>query len=325
MKIVALLALSAGLAATILLAGHVGFDALGHAIAGIGWIGFLAVTAAHLAVSAICGLAWLLLLPLPRPGPAAFVGARLIRSGAGDILPLAQLGGFAAGMRAVALAGLPAPLSVASVVVDATLEMLSQVAFIVLALAILLLLQPGSALAAPFAAGLAIVAGVAILWLFAQRRGFRFAHLVTQRLAKRWLYAIGTGIASVGDAVETIYRRPSALGSGFVLHLAAWLLGALEIWLALHIAGIPLGLAPVLAIEGLLAAARGAAFFVPGAIGVQEGAYVLLGSAFGLSAETALALSLLKRARDVVLGLPALLVWQWAEAGRLWRRAMPQP
>jgi hypothetical protein len=37
---------------------------------------------------------------------------------------------------------------------------------------------------------------------------------------------------------------------------------------------------------------------VPNAVGVQEGAYILLGAIFGLSAETVLALSLLKRARD---------------------------
>lgn len=325
MKIFTLLALSAGLAATILLAGHIGFETLGHAVAGIGWAGFLVVTAAHLVVTAICGLAWFLLPPSPRPGPAAFIGARLIRSGAGDILPLAQLGGFAIGMRAIALAGLPASLSVASVMVDATMEMLSQIAFIGLALAVLMLLRPGSGLAPPFAAGLVIVALIAALWLLAQRRGFRFARFVTERLARRWQHVIAEGIASIGEAIDGLYRRHSALGAGFGLHFAAWLLGAMEIWLALQIAGIPLGVGPVLAIEGLLSAARGAAFFVPGAIGIQEGAYVLLGAAFGLTAETALALSLLKRARDVALGLPALLVWQWVETGRLWRRAMPQP
>jgi hypothetical protein len=35
----------------------------------------------------------------------------------------------------------------------------------------------------------------------------------------------------------------------------------------------------------------------------------------------ALALSLLKRARDLVIGVPALVVWQAIENGRLWRRA----
>jgi hypothetical protein len=39
----------------------------------------------------------------------------------------------------------------------------------------------------------------------------------------------------------------------------------------------------------------------------------------------ALALSLLKRARDIVLGLPALAAWQLLESGRLWRRLSASP
>jgi hypothetical protein len=76
----------------------------------------------------------------------------------------------------------------------------------------------------------------------------------------------------------------------------------------------------VLVIEGLLYAIRSVAFFVPNAIGVQEGAYILLGEGFGLTPEMALALSLLKRARDLVIGLPAFAAWQLLEGNRLWRR-----
>src|SRR5262249_29317497 len=104
-----------------------------------------------------------------------------------------------------------------------------------------------------------------------------------------------------------------------LLHFIAWVLGGLESWLILLFMGVPLGIGPVLAIEALLCAARGAAFFVPAAIGIQEGAYVLLGGVFGLPMETALALSLIKRARDIALGLPSLLAWQGAEFGRIWR------
>ena len=67
-------------------------------------------------------------------------------------------------------------------------------------------------------------------------------------------------------------------------------------------------------------AIRSVAFLVPNAVGVQEGAYILLGASFGLTPEMALALSLLKRARDLTLGLPAIASWQWLEGGRLWRR-----
>jgi hypothetical protein len=88
----------------------------------------------------------------------------------------------------------------------------------------------------------------------------------------------------------------------------------------LRFAGASLGFATVLVIESLLYAARSVAFAVPNAVGVQEGAYILLGASFGLTPETALALSLLKRARDLTIGLPALAVWQFLESGRLWHR-----
>jgi hypothetical protein len=96
---------------------------------------------------------------------------------------------------------------------------------------------------------------------------------------------------------------------------------AAEAWLALRLAGAPLGFGPVLTIKGLLYAIRSVAFAVPNAVGVQEGAYILLGAEFGVTPDLALALSLLKRARDLVIGLPALAVWQWAETGHIWRRA----
>ncbi|MCY1173965.1 putative membrane protein [compost metagenome] len=49
---------------------------------------------------------------------------------------------------------------------------------------------------------------------------------------------------------------------------------------------------------------------------MQEAAYVLIGPLVGLPPATALALSLLKRARDVVIAVPALLVWQIGEYRR---------
>jgi hypothetical protein len=53
---------------------------------------------------------------------------------------------------------------------------------------------------------------------------------------------------------------------------------------------------------------------------VQEGAYVLLAPLFGLSPSAALALSLLKRGRDIAIAVPVLLSWQALEIRRPLRR-----
>jgi hypothetical protein len=59
---------------------------------------------------------------------------------------------------------------------------------------------------------------------------------------------------------------------------------------------------------------------VPGALGALEGGIVVFGALFGLPADMALAISLSKRVRELALGLPGLLAWQWAEGHQLLRR-----
>jgi hypothetical protein len=49
---------------------------------------------------------------------------------------------------------------------------------------------------------------------------------------------------------------------------------------------------------------------------VQEAVIVLLGTSFGIDPQTSLALALVKRAREVLFGVPALLSWQWMGGGR---------
>src|SRR5437660_1150391 len=138
----------------------------------------------------------------------------------------------------------------------------------------------------------------------------------------RSLLAVGaTGfVAILAIHLAEIYRRRGGLWANFALHLACWIASAVEVWLALQLAGEPLPFAAVLAIESLLYAIRTAAFVVPNAMGVQEGAYILLGAGFGLTPEMSLALSLLKRGRDLAIGLPTIAVWQAIESNRFWRR-----
>jgi hypothetical protein len=56
---------------------------------------------------------------------------------------------------------------------------------------------------------------------------------------------------------------------------------------------------------------------VPVNAGVQEAGYAGLGAIFGVPPELSLAVSLVRRARDVVIGVPILLIWQYVEMRRL--------
>jgi hypothetical protein len=76
-------------------------------------------------------------------------------------------------------------------------------------------------------------------------------------------------------------------------------------------------------IESLAQAVRSVAFFVPGAVGVQEGGFVVVGALFGVPSDAALSISLTKRIRELGLGLPGLAAWQLQELLlRRERRAM---
>jgi uncharacterized membrane protein YbhN (UPF0104 family) len=64
---------------------------------------------------------------------------------------------------------------------------------------------------------------------------------------------------------------------------------------------------------------------VPGGLGTQEAGFVLFGSAVGLAPQAALALSLARRMRQVLLGLPALLSWYWTERRGRTELGRPEP
>jgi glycosyltransferase 2 family protein len=320
MRIIPILALVAGLAVGTLLVGHYGFAAVGHSLLAVGWGAFLAIVLLHLGMLALCGVAWWAVLPpARRPTIWIFIWGRLARDGGSEVLPLSQVGGYVIGARAIALAGLPGTMAFASTMVDVTMELLGQLAYTALGLGIVSVLHPEVAFVTPVAIGLAAATLVAVAFILAQQRGFALMERLANRLARQWAAAAATNVASIQAAIHAIYARRGGLLAGSLLHLIAWIVSTVEPWLALKCMGAPLGFGPVLAIESLLSAARSVAFAVPNALGVQEGAYVVLGGLFGLGPETALALSLLKRARDLTLGAPALLAWQFIEGGRAWR------
>jgi uncharacterized membrane protein YbhN (UPF0104 family) len=165
----------------------------------------------------------------------------------------------------------------------------------------------------------------ALGFFIVQRRGAAYVDRIAGILGRGWAERTAAGAVALHQALAAIYERRGGLAISFGLHLACWVASAAEAWLVLRLAGSPLPFGAVLVIESLLYATRTVAFMVPNAVGVQEGAYILLGAAFGLSPDTALALSLLKRARDLVIGLPTIAAWQAVEGGRLWRRTERRP
>ena len=81
-----------------------------------------------------------------------------------------------------------------------------------------------------------------------------------------------------------------------------WRIASGEIWFALWALGLRSSFRYGGDLGNAALAIRGAAFLVPGAVGVQEGGYILLGNILGIPGEIALALSLIRRMRELALG-----------------------
>jgi len=302
-----------GIALTVWLIVHFGAPAVAEALRTAGWSGLVAVSAFHLIATTLMGLAW---WRLGGKGPRwIFIWGRLVRDAGSEVLPLSQIGGSLLGARSVMLHGIESALAAASVVGDITLEFCSQIVFVTLGAALLLWLEPDSELAHPVLIGLVIALAAAAAMISLQRRESDFFVRAARRVASATIGAALAGAAAVQTELRAIYRS-DRIWLSFILHFLAWIATAAEAWLALRIMGADLDFTVVLTLESLVYAMRAMAFLVPNAIGVQEGAYVVLGAALGLPPGLALGLSLLKRGRDLLLGIPVLLTWQLLESKR---------
>lgn len=312
----------AGLALGTALIGWYGAGTVARQALSVGLTGFALVCAWQGVLFLALGFAWAITLtPAERRSAWLLVWGRMVRDAAANCLPFAQLGGFLAGARAIVLHGVPWPLAAASTAVDLAAEFLAQIVLVATGLAILVLRHKGAALVAPMLAGLAIalVAGLAFLWF---QRGGRsgFGRLAARLLRLLRLDATGQ-IAAIEAALAAIYAQSWRVAACFTLHLAAWFGTGVASWIAYRLLGGHLDLPGALAVEALLHAALALAVFVPGYAGVQEAAYAAIGALFGQPPATSLAVSVLRRARDLALGIPILLIWQALELrGRVIRR-----
>lgn len=311
-------ALLVGLAAATFVAGWVGFGQVAHALATLGWrsLGFLI---AYTAVPfCLLGAAWWVVgRPLRPSRLPAFIWARIARDAGSELLPFSHLGGFFIGIRAAVLSGVDRSLAWSTTAVDVTTEIIAQVGFIALGLALLVAhlggAQQHERLVDAVLVGLAITAVICVVMIAVQRRGGGIGEKIARRLSPE----AAENAAEAGLRLRALYDSPLQIVASVAIHLTAWFASAFGVWAALRLSGAGVSFAGVLAIESLVGAARSAAFVAPMGIGVQEATYALIGPLFGLPADLALALSLLKRAREVSWGAPALLAWQAQEGRRL--------
>jgi putative membrane protein len=249
--------------------------------------------------------------------------ARWAGESVNSFMPAGQIGGPVLMVRDLAQRGMPMHDAVAAITVSTTFQTLAQILFALSAVALLGARASQMSLHA-IRAPLLMTSGVLAFCLagfyLVQRRGlFRGLTRTTARLfRKRDWSELMSQAEAIDLAVQEMHRRRGRVAASFALSLIGWLVGTGEVYLILQLLRSPVGWVDALVLESLGQAIRGAAFAIPGALGVQEGGYLLLAPLAGLSSESALALSLAKRARELLLGVPGLLYLHLAE--RDWRR-----
>lgn len=282
-----------------------------------GWFGFLAVVASHVVQILFSALGWRAIAgpTEPRPGIGPYFLLRGIREAVNNLLPVAQIGGQVVTARLLQQRGVKLAPAIAGTVADLTLEVLTQVIFTLLGLVLLLRTVGDSGIAGYVISGLLVAAAVVAVMLAAQWLGLAKAiENGLMRIGRSMGWAGTANVEGLHRALIACYRAPTQVLSAGFWHLSCWLLGGVEVCVALHFLGHDVGIVPGLIIESLGQALKSVGFAVPGALGVQEGGYIVICQVLGLSPEVAIALSLMKRLREVALGIPGLILWQRTEA-----------
>jgi putative membrane protein len=297
----------AGAAALLAITLHAGMESVLRALAALNVSGLAIITLLHLPVIALMGVAWWF---VGRPGArlGAFVAARLARDAVAEALPFSQLGGFVGGVRMLVLAGSHALDASLVLFADLLAEFGAKLFYTLAGLLILALLLPHAPLLRPFSLALAAAfLAAALLVLF--RGQFR------TMLNKLMLWAARKTLPA-GDVSERDFARvltPAHILPSLGMHAICWVLGAGEAWITLRLMGLDVGLGQALVIDSLGTAFRTLGFLVPGALGVQEAGYVIICALFGITPAGAVAFSLARRARDLLIGLAGLGLWQTLE------------
>lgn len=311
------LPLCVGAAVLFLLLRDGEFGRVLNSLSQIGW-GLVAIVGIRAALLAACAAGWRQTLP---PGGPTFImlfRLRMVREAINVLLPVATIGGEVVGVRLLTRQGVASGAAAAGGLVDLLLQSVGQAAFALLGIGLLAAAGLGGAIV-PWALGATGIFAVGLVGFLLAQRSSLIGWIERGVLKAAAAFGAKSQTAwGVAEHLNAIYRHPDAVLRSLFLHAIAWLMGAAEIYVALECLGREPTLAECLVIESLAQAIRGATFIVPAGLGVQEGAFVLLGSLYGIPLEQAVALSFAKRSADIALGLPALLDW-W----RLERRPRP--
>ncbi len=312
----------AGAALLVALLLHHDVSDIAGAVAAAGW-GVVAVVVFHSVPLFLDVFNWRVLFPPQHRLPfRSLLWMRWLGDSVSTLLPVAQIGGD---LLRIQLAGrrIPVSIAAATVVLTVTVSVLTQIVFTLTGLALLAIFHGGSNLAGPTLLATVIATVVVSVFFFVQRIGlFRMFGLLAAKLTRvsgcdRLLQHCET----LDDDIRALYARRRAVLVSCLWTMGVWATCAVEVWIALRALGRPVGYIDAYILESMTQGVRSAMFLVPGALGVQEGGYLIVGAALGIPGETAMALAMIRRVRELAWSAPGVIAWQITEGWRRWRPA----
>lgn len=312
-------ALLVGIAVSIALITYNDFSAVAGAVWRVGWgLGF--VVAIQILGIVLNGVAWRILFPLAQPAcKKILIPARWIRDALNYLLPSAIFGGEVVGVRLLVARGCDINTASASVVADKTLEVMGLFLFILTGIIVFLEHESNSYITHWAISGLVAVSAVVAVFFLSQRWGLlKLVDKVILKFAGNCGGRYGGENKSIHDLVWRMYADTRRLIFGALFHTVVWMLGFLQIWTSLHFMGYKIGLQEAFMIESLCQVIIAASFMMPLSLGAQEAAYMSIAGLFGIPPPVGLAVSLVQRLKELIVGIPAIVSWQGFEGRRLW-------
>jgi uncharacterized protein (TIRG00374 family) len=141
------------------------------------------------------------------------------------------------------------------------------------------------------------------------------SHLLGLLEKGRWgprLSAVLQALKAIEEQLAVFVRHhPTRFSVALLFAFGNWLCGAIELFLILHFLGRPIGFADCWLIEAVVVLVRSSTFFVPGHIGVQDGAITLMCGLLTGSADVGFAVALIRRARELFWSFLGLVIGGW--------------
>lgn len=261
---------------------------------------------------------WRLLFP-PAGAPAAGRAAHLTWIGLGVnwLLPVALVGGELVKLRLAARDAADTEELVASLVGDKTIQVATQLLYTLLGLSVLAWAGGQVAGGMREAAGFLLFCGAVYLFYRLQRGGlFTRAAAPLKRFA-RDRARLEIKAERIDAAVDGMYRRRGRWWRAVGWRMAFRLLMAGEVAMAFWWLEQPAGFWTVVALESVAQASRVAAIAIPAALGAQEAVIMAAGLLLGCPPQALVAVAVVKRVRELVVGGAGLLAWQLQETRSL--------